>query len=467
MKRTGFTLIELLAVIVILAIIALIATPIVLDIINDSKESSKKRSQELYLTSLNQALAQKMLNGEVLSDGVYSVKELDVKLKGEMPNDGYVYIKDGNITNYYLSYKEDSISKNLNIVELEKDILNNEDPFSISAVTLSFGNTIELNFYVKKEEMDKYSDVYIIVENDKKFISTLSLKEEIKDYIEKDGYYVFKYTSTNFQEFTNNQTITLVGKNTTGEKKTTISYNVANYIENVTYKENTSEQSKNLLIALANAGGTIQTYFNYNTDKLVTASINESDINTNNILNESAQNLLNINNDYKEIVQSNDNEIFTSGTTGFGVRDTFFLSYKITYKNTPTDEQIKNSGLLLFNKDSFDRMMKNDIDYNLMTADSKYLLKDVNGKTKELKYEATQVKSILQFRVNLDLNDITKQIYYRYYYKDGSSYKYGNIGTITLQHYLKDKIENSTKVTVVKLCTDIANFIALLNEHFN
>ena len=36
--KKGFTLIELLAVIVILAIIALIATPIVLNIINDTKE---------------------------------------------------------------------------------------------------------------------------------------------------------------------------------------------------------------------------------------------------------------------------------------------------------------------------------------------------------------------------------------------------------------------------------------------
>ena len=44
--KNGFTLIELLAVIVILAIIALIAVPIVLNIINDAKESSLLRSAE-------------------------------------------------------------------------------------------------------------------------------------------------------------------------------------------------------------------------------------------------------------------------------------------------------------------------------------------------------------------------------------------------------------------------------------
>ena len=49
MKKKGFTLIELLAVIVILAIIALIATPIILNIISDSKEESEieKRINEV------------------------------------------------------------------------------------------------------------------------------------------------------------------------------------------------------------------------------------------------------------------------------------------------------------------------------------------------------------------------------------------------------------------------------------
>ena len=46
-KRNGFTLVELLAVIVILAIIALIATPIILGIINDARESAKERSVDL------------------------------------------------------------------------------------------------------------------------------------------------------------------------------------------------------------------------------------------------------------------------------------------------------------------------------------------------------------------------------------------------------------------------------------
>ena len=57
MKNKGFTLIELLAVIVILAIIALIATPIVLGIIEDSKESANRVSAQYIIDSVEKAWA--------------------------------------------------------------------------------------------------------------------------------------------------------------------------------------------------------------------------------------------------------------------------------------------------------------------------------------------------------------------------------------------------------------------------
>jgi type IV pilus assembly protein PilA len=56
--RKGFTLIELLAVIVILTIIALIATPLVLNVIEDSKKGAFKstahgivKTAELYYST--------------------------------------------------------------------------------------------------------------------------------------------------------------------------------------------------------------------------------------------------------------------------------------------------------------------------------------------------------------------------------------------------------------------------------
>lgn len=49
-ENKGFTLIELLAVIVILAIIALIATPVIMKIINDSRQSAAEESAKLMVS---------------------------------------------------------------------------------------------------------------------------------------------------------------------------------------------------------------------------------------------------------------------------------------------------------------------------------------------------------------------------------------------------------------------------------
>ena len=53
MKKKGFTLIELLAVIIILAIIALIATPIILNVIEDARKSAGKSEASMILSGIN------------------------------------------------------------------------------------------------------------------------------------------------------------------------------------------------------------------------------------------------------------------------------------------------------------------------------------------------------------------------------------------------------------------------------
>ena len=52
MKRRGFTLVELLAVIIILAIIALVATPIIMNLIENSKKGAASRSAENYIKKI-------------------------------------------------------------------------------------------------------------------------------------------------------------------------------------------------------------------------------------------------------------------------------------------------------------------------------------------------------------------------------------------------------------------------------
>ena len=122
--KKGFTLIELLAVIVILAIIALIATPIVLNIINDTKESATLRSVEHYLDGVEQSIMKKSMetgqaykpnlcviqkNGDLLCD---SKDTLVVEVKGEKPNSGKIYFEEGKIGNILITLGNDTISKN-------------------------------------------------------------------------------------------------------------------------------------------------------------------------------------------------------------------------------------------------------------------------------------------------------------------------------------------------------------------
>ena len=83
MKNKGFTLIELLAVIVILAIIALIATPVILGIINDARESAKERSAELVVSTVQRDyLAAYTKNGGVAP----SLDDLKLAVEKDLTN---------------------------------------------------------------------------------------------------------------------------------------------------------------------------------------------------------------------------------------------------------------------------------------------------------------------------------------------------------------------------------------------
>ena len=121
----GFTLIELLAVIVILAIIALIATPIVLSIINDTKESAVIRSAQFYVEAVQSKIMQEnMKQGGTLNPSKCIVNTegnancdgtlLPIEVNGQKPNSGNITFDKGKVTGVNLTFGDKNVSLNTN-----------------------------------------------------------------------------------------------------------------------------------------------------------------------------------------------------------------------------------------------------------------------------------------------------------------------------------------------------------------
>ena len=89
----GFTLIELLAVIVVLAIITLITTPIVINIINSSKNFANKVSASNFAKEANKYAIEQKINGIIASGNIFD--EVSKRMDGKKPEIGVVY-SDGN-----------------------------------------------------------------------------------------------------------------------------------------------------------------------------------------------------------------------------------------------------------------------------------------------------------------------------------------------------------------------------------
>ena len=97
--RRGFTLIELLAVIVILAVIALIAIPIVLDIVEDTREGAFKST----INNINSAIKIYATSRENFEGETFEFPNVTgISFKGEMPTGTYIVDAQGN-TEFELS----------------------------------------------------------------------------------------------------------------------------------------------------------------------------------------------------------------------------------------------------------------------------------------------------------------------------------------------------------------------------
>ena len=133
MKKNAFTLIELLAVIVILAIIALIAVPTLINIINDSKFESQKRSIDYYAEALKDSLAE------------YQIKN-NTKVGGKFTTtDGKMLTRDNVILN--VNYKGNVVCNRI--------IINKNGSIYLSECTVD-GNKV----YINQEETNKENPTY-------------------------------------------------------------------------------------------------------------------------------------------------------------------------------------------------------------------------------------------------------------------------------------------------------------------
>ncbi len=99
----GFTLIELLAVIVILAVIALIATPLIMNVINDAKKNSFKDSAYGIIKAVELRAMEGSLEG---LNGTYKVKitgeNPDVHYSGDIPTIGIAVIDSSGQVKVYM-----------------------------------------------------------------------------------------------------------------------------------------------------------------------------------------------------------------------------------------------------------------------------------------------------------------------------------------------------------------------------
>lgn len=108
MKKNGFTLIELLVTLIIIGIVGVITTPIVINVINDSKQSTAESDMHGYIRAIDASEKNNVLKGNARLNGEYTIMNgnlysgselvLNIDIKGTLPDDGgIVDIENGNI----------------------------------------------------------------------------------------------------------------------------------------------------------------------------------------------------------------------------------------------------------------------------------------------------------------------------------------------------------------------------------
>ena len=122
-NKKGFTLIELLAVIIILAVIALIATPIVLNVVDNARKSANKDSAYGLLDSAKLYYMESLLDESKSLSGNLIYK---INVSGRKPNSGEVYVNNKGEIALSVVYDKVCFTKNYEDADLtESDDIEN------------------------------------------------------------------------------------------------------------------------------------------------------------------------------------------------------------------------------------------------------------------------------------------------------------------------------------------------------
>ena len=186
MNSKGFTLIELLAVIVILSIIAIIAVPIIINIIDESKNNAILRSAEMYLDAVEMSIATSTLDNkniesktyDIMSDGNICLKEyvresvetcggntldelneediLKVEVTGEYPKEGTITLSNNVIKDINIFLNEERIVKNDNgeVIHFPCILIRGDKNTNGSKYECEVSQGVKYNFYVLSQESD-------------------------------------------------------------------------------------------------------------------------------------------------------------------------------------------------------------------------------------------------------------------------------------------------------------------------
>ena len=198
MKSKGFTLIELLAVIVILAIIALIATPVVLNIIKDSKNNSTERSIELYLDQVKNEIARYNMvhpganfnptECVVESEGLKcdgTTDYIKIEINGITPDVGSkILLSNGKITGIS-NFKVSDAAYSYNNGKIEQF-----NPVCTAVTTATTGNLPTGSFNYGDEYTckvgDSYTNTFFVIENNTDTVSLIMKENYTDSYVPKE-----------------------------------------------------------------------------------------------------------------------------------------------------------------------------------------------------------------------------------------------------------------------------------------